>query len=376
MVGVSPKRILLFEAIQINNDCDDSIRIKSLSKTRWTTRGPAAEVIIQKHKELQTLLTELQQDSSATPECRAKSRGILNKICDFSVIFCLVAMQNLAVLLENRSKQLQSSTLTAEDAVTCITALKVRLKTIRSDEEFENIFKYTTNLVCCKDTEKPTKRRKFLPAALANSVLVDYKAPFENTDLDTKSKLRSKFYEAIDSITSSIDDRFEQDGIKKLSDISNCLISAANGETADTESFAHLSRIIDVEMLKRDLKDLPVHVKLFNKEAPVPIKKVTKVSTICDILNSKQSTKECLPYVHKVLVLYNSIPLASATAERSFSVMRRVKSWLRSTMSANTLNNRMFATIHKTRIDSVDSERIARQFIAESFERQNYFGSF
>ena len=47
LVGISPKRILIFENIQKYIDEHASvIRLKSLSKTRWTARGPASDVII------------------------------------------------------------------------------------------------------------------------------------------------------------------------------------------------------------------------------------------------------------------------------------------------------------------------------------------
>ena len=76
------------------------------------------------------------------------------------------------------------------------------------------------------------------------------------------------------------------------------------------------------------------------------------------------------------MLYYNTIPLSSATAERTFSSMRRVKTWLRSRMCANTLTNYLFATIHKERFDLVDTEEIAREFVLQSSQRMNYFGQF
>jgi 4'-phosphopantetheinyl transferase EntD len=127
-----------------------------------------------------------------------------------------------------------------------------------------------------------------------------------------------------------------------------------------------------LEELFQELKDLPVHVKIFNSESAVPIKRVTKVSTVADIFVAKQSTKVCLPTVHRFL-LYYSLALSSATAERTFSTMRRIRSWLRTSMSANSLNNCMFANIHKERMDNIDLYEVARDFICND-SRINYFG--
>ena len=69
----------------------------------------------------------LSTDRSVTAECRSKSEGTLRKLKSFKEIFKLVAMSELDGLLENNSKQLQSASLTAEQAATsiekmCITA--------------------------------------------------------------------------------------------------------------------------------------------------------------------------------------------------------------------------------------------------------------
>ena len=47
LVGVTPKHVLLFENIQKEiGDGSDTLRLKNLSRTRWTTRGSAAAVLI------------------------------------------------------------------------------------------------------------------------------------------------------------------------------------------------------------------------------------------------------------------------------------------------------------------------------------------
>ena len=120
---------------------------------------------------------------------------------------------------------------------------------------------------------------------------------------------------------------------------------------------------------------MPVYIKIFNKEA-VPLRKVTKIDTICEIMASQECHKECLPQTHKLLQMYNSVALSSATAERTFSTMRRIKTWLQSNMTANSLSNRMFASLHKERIDHINLQKVAKEFVARSERRNKYFGAF
>ena len=77
------------------------MKLKNLSRTTWTTRGAAADVILKRNVELQKTLKTLHTDVSVTPECREKSKGLLQKLKSLPNMFNLVAMNELAFLLEN-----------------------------------------------------------------------------------------------------------------------------------------------------------------------------------------------------------------------------------------------------------------------------------
>ena len=53
----------------------------------------------------------------------------------------------------------------------------------------------------------------------------------------------------------------------------------------------------------------------------------------------KNNLKQLFPEVHKCLKLYLSIPATTATAERSFSCLKLLKTWLRSTTTNERLND-------------------------------------
>ena len=115
LVGVYPARVLLFESIQKDMEVDQSIlRLKNLSKTRWTTRGVASEVIIKRRDALRETLNKLANDKTATPECRAKSQGLIKKDQSFENMFQTVCLKEFSSLLEMNSKLLQSSKITTE----------------------------------------------------------------------------------------------------------------------------------------------------------------------------------------------------------------------------------------------------------------------
>ena len=82
------------------------------------------------------------------------------------------------------------------------------------------------------------------------------------------------------------------------------LIDAANREEIQgtQEKLDHFAQLIHLDKLEEEFKELSFHIKLYNKEAIVPIKRVTKVSTICEILSSNPCSKACLPEVHNFYI--------------------------------------------------------------------------
>ena len=68
-------------------------------------------------------------------------------------------------------------------------------------------------------------------------------------------------------------------------------------------------------------------------------------------------------------------PVTSCSAERSFSSLRRLKTWLRSTMTQTRLNSVAVCNIHRDILDNIDIAKIAKEFAAQSDIRIALFGN-
>ena len=67
--------------------------------------------------------------------------------------------------------------------------------------------------------------------------------------------------------------------------------------------------------------------------------------------------------VIKVAKLILVMPATNALSERSFSALRRIKTWLRTTTNQVRLNNYMTLHVHKTKTNSMPLLRIGNEFI-------------
>ena len=83
-----------------------------------------------------------------------------------------------------------------------------------------------------------------------------------------------------------------------------------------------------------------------------------------------------LSEVHNMLKLYLTVPITSATSERTFSALKRVFSYLRSSMTEKRPNNCLLLHVHKDLLDTCDVVEVAKEFISVKEERNKYFGAF
>ena len=80
------------------------------------------------------------------------------------------------------------------------------------------------------------------------------------------------------------------------------------------------------------------------------------------------------PFVFNLLQLMLTFPITSCECERSFSALRRLKTWLRATMGQVRLNSVAVCNVHKKRLDTIDICKLAEEFIGQSTTRNNKFG--
>ena len=70
------------------------------------------------------------------------------------------------------------------------------------------------------------------------------------------------------------------------------------------------------------------------------------------------------------------LPATNAVSERSFSALKRVKTYLRSTTGDSRLNHLMMLHVHKDRTDALTLVDVANDFVGEKENRKQLFGKF
>ena len=129
---------------------------------------------------------------------------------------------------------------------------------------------------------------------------------------------RKEYSEAIYGIKGSLENCFLQENFLFIRKIETLLLDSANGkEVVVPQDICMYQKDIDFSKLSLHLKMLPDAIKAVPLDG-ITIREVIRVQTLCDVFNKQASFKTMLSEVHKLVQLYLTVPVTTATAEQFF----------------------------------------------------------
>ena len=175
----------------------------------------------------------------------------------------------------------------------------------------------------------------------------------------------------------SVTERFNQPTLKLYKSIELLLLNAVHGQHGDNFDTSlksvtvHFGDDIDLEALSRQLQSL-------QDIADIQQRSVCKsvVSLSQHILQLGKAGRICFSQIDTLIKLFLLLPVTSATAERSFSGLRRLKTYLRTYLGQSRLNHTALLQAHQDVLDRLNVLELAEQFILARDNRRIVFGHF
>ena len=370
LIRYSPKRTALFETLQ-SQLANHSPSLKPLCPTRWTVRTGAIQSVLSNYSVLCEALVQINLETH--DDYGRKAGGYLAQMGKFSTYFGLKLSHLIFSGIEQLSITLQGKNTTVQEAVMAADLAVCYLRRQRTDGSFDSFYSRVVD---------GAKELTALPA------LPRYRQPPKRMDdgssahrfSDPECYFRKQYFEVLDLLISELQRRFQQKrGMPVAAIIEKILLDAANGAHNNGELPQELQLYkndIDLARFKIQLQMIPDLIRTRNQKLTnsAPITKVTNVRTICDIMNDVTISKDMLSEVHRMLQIFYTVPVTTSTAERTFSALRRLKTFLRSTMSQPRLNHMMTLYVHKDQTDRLCVNVIARMFVNVNDRRKQYFG--
>ena len=336
----------------------ETMGIRPLCPTRWTVRAESLRSIIVNYSLIHSVLEEITEEYRGNSEVTSTTRGIMATMEKFSFIFGLVVGERFFSMTDTLSKAMQKKTMSAIEGKRLAAVTLSSLKDQRSDAHFNGVWQELLAKVMEFDCEEPVlPRKRRAPRRLDEATTSHF-------DATPEDMYRKHYFEVLDTIIGEIQRRFESPSFTFYIKMESVLESAAAGKEVSTEGVEEIVQHFKDDLIKPDLL---TELKMLKNISP------DKIPFTYSAFKGRISHyKSIFPQTCKLLQLLLIMPATSATAERSFSSLRHVKTYLRTTMKQDRLNHLMMIYIHKDK--AINIEEAMDDFIVLNNERMQVFG--
>ena len=360
-LGVLMKRSGKYKAIflaiceSIEDDDDDlhPTVIKPLCATRWLCRLEAIQSALDQYP---VVLQSLQEMASGVTDTATKANGLLDRFQKGKVFLGLTMAAKPVAILEQLNSALQAKSANVSGMVEAVKTSSTHISVQRTDEAFHQLF--TAAVKKCEEYQLDSFEvpRVRIPPSRYTGRAAEYRPD------STEEYYRKQYFEFIDVIVTGLSDRFDPDqsGLAQYLKLETMLISGKVDEDVASQypELDRLSLPVQLEMFKQTYKAKSLHeAKLAYRSMERPVRLL-------------------FPQVLVLLKLLLVCPVSSCECERSFSALRRLKTWLRATMAQSRLNRVSICHVHRERLDNVNVNEIAKLFAAKTQIRKKLFGVF
>lgn len=288
-------------------------------------------------------------------EAGAKANGFLKIMQKFESIFLLRTLIVIFERVEQVNAQLQSKSLWYRE-VRCLIDTLIASLSAQRQNGFQVLWTEVSAKVKELDVDEPVlPRPKKVPRRLdEGSVSYNFNSAEEF--------YRPQFFQILDQAISSLDSRFQANVINHISKLEEFALGHID------ESYVSEFYTSDF-----DIEKLRLHRDMFLDVCKTKHHKINNLSEIISFLKKEEneSLRNLLPEFIKYLQIALTIPVSSCSGERSFSALRRLKTYLRSTMTQKRINDLALLNVYKDCEINIDT--IADEFIKKSEVRRNTF---
>ncbi|KAJ9567830.1 hypothetical protein OSB04_003796 [Centaurea solstitialis] len=347
---------------KVLTDNVSDLTVKSLCNTRWESRIKSVKAIRFQAPQIRSALLELCK-SCDDAKTKSEAESLVSAIENFEFLLGMIIWYDILFAINMVSKKLQFKSM-------CINATM---------EQFEGVMKYfekyriegfassmvTAKEIACEMNIDPTF---LIKRHVVRKKQFDESNHGEEMQASEEENFRINYFLTIvDVAISSLNTRFEQlkifesifgflfdsDKLKSLdeNELKNCC--AKFGDT-----FSHNNMVdVDVHDFYSELKVLQV---------TLPSKSMSAIE-ILDFVN----VTDCYPNVSVAYRIMLTVPVTVASAERSFSKLKLLKTYLRSSMSQERLNGLTILCIEKDMLDSINLDVVIDDFASKNARRNH-----
>lgn len=366
LVKFSPKREAMLKEIK-QESCADTPGLRTLCPTRWTVRAASLASIITNYENLLRLWETTITHTSDT-EMKARIQGVNAVMHGYKFLFAIHLSQLIFRHSDKLSQTLQQPKLSNVEGHHVAMLVVETLKGLRCDTSFEAFWEKierSRESLGLDEPSLPRKRKTPARFQIGDGACHVPSSP--------KDDYRRIYFEALDLAVTSIQERFNQEGFKMLCNVEELLLKSCTGEDIE-DRIGVICRFFgddfQEDALVAQLATLNQLCKSYTTDSP-------SIETVKSALLSLSSAQRSLVNeVCKLLQLLLIMPATNSSSERSFSALRRVKSYLRNTTGQARLNHLLILHYHIDKTDKLDLKAILNEYVDRCESRKCTFAKF
>ncbi|KAL4127358.1 hypothetical protein QTP88_011532 [Uroleucon formosanum] len=332
------------------------IELKRLCLTRWSSQIHTCRAV---KATLEVILLFLYKISNEKSIRFSEAIGLLKNI-DFKFIYLLLFFNDLLSQINLLTKYLQDKNADMAKAIILMNSLKEHFCEIRNDLNYHSKLYSETKLIANKlNIKHPSahnrekNRVKKLPKHLQKYIVEGNS--LESSVLSSETDFRNNLYLIIiDKINAELNKRFSnnEDLLMGIS-----VLDPSNSNFLN-KKFIHpfaLSYMCDIDTLDSELNIIRKSLKQFEA-------KYHSIKTIFQFHKFLLDYQLAFFELYKLCTIAITIPVSSAACERTFSCMKRIKSYLRNSMLHDNLSSLSIIAIEKSEAKLLNIDDIINNF--------------
>lgn len=328
--------------------------IKALSTTRWECRVEAVKAVRYQLPDILNALEALHDFATEKndSECASSASSLCQELKKWPFMVSCVVWYNVLYVINKVSKILQGPKVSIETMKREISAVIDFLQDFREHgfnaakiDAREIAEKIEVEMIWPDVRQKKTKRQ------------FDYEGREESTSTAEEHFRREFFLHLVDTALVKTRERFSyMENFFKLygflysTDVMKSTVQAGNLDEC-CRRFEKTMEDVDAGDLKMEITGA---VRSFPPHISSPLEVLSYIY--------KENILDLYPNLSIALRLLLTLPVTVASGERSFSTLKRLKTYLRSSMSQDRLSSLAVISIEHEIVETVDTDSIVRRF--------------
>jgi len=334
---------------KIINNSSDCVQIKKMCATRWSSRYDVCKALFNGYEQVLSALKAIRDDEEQKKETRYEASSIFNKVKSLNFCFMICMWTPILQRFNMTSVTLQSIDIDLITVVTLYKSLETYLEDIRNKFDF---FLEQAKIMSSEEcfsweiSRKKTRKRFFDENETDEAVL------------ESSQKMKCEvFLVIIDRLIINLHER-------KL----------AYTELHKNFGFILVMESMDTDNIRDSAKNL---VQLYSEDLDSSfIEEAVQFKSILSFFSTQEKSSfinllKCLtdspllssfPNVEIAMRIFCCMACTNASGERSFSVLKRIKNYLRSTLIDEKMSSLSILNIEDDLLKQTDWSEIIHQF--------------